>query len=132
MKMRDPTNVTITSIPAVRGFKTQPIWRGVDPNSSQVKLWNACAAGSRSAVTSAPQARRNEAAIAAIAAGQLVIVADDEDRENEGDLIGAAEFITAEKVNFFMGAKGMICLALSPEKVQQLDQIGRASCRERV
>ena len=62
-----------------------------------------------------------EQALEDLRAGKFLVVADDEDRENEGDLIGAAEFITAEKVNFLMGAKGMICLALSPEKVQQLD-----------
>lgn len=57
-----------------------------------------------------------EQAIEELKAGKFVVVADDEDRENEGDLIAAAEFITAEKVNFLMGAKGMICLALSPER----------------
>ncbi len=53
--------------------------------------------------------------------GKFIVVADDEDRENEGDLIGAAEFITPEGVNFLMHAKGMICLALSPERITQLD-----------
>ena len=53
--------------------------------------------------------------------GKFIVVADDEDRENEGDLIGAAEFITPEGVNFLMNAKGMICLALSPERIAQLD-----------
>jgi len=62
-----------------------------------------------------------EQALADLRAGKFLVVADDEDRENEGDLICAAEFITAEKVNFLMGAKGMICLALSPAKVDQLD-----------
>ena len=62
-----------------------------------------------------------EQAVADLKAGKFIVVADDEDRENEGDLIGAAEFITAEKVNFLMRAKGMICLALSPEKIVQLD-----------
>ncbi len=52
--------------------------------------------------------------------GKFIVVADDEDRENEGDLIGAAEFITPQMVNFLMEAKGMICVALSPERVQQL------------
>jgi len=41
-----------------------------------------------------------EQAIADIRAGKLVIVADDEDRENEGDLIGAAEKVTPEMINF--------------------------------
>ncbi len=53
--------------------------------------------------------------------GKFIVVADDENRENEGDLIAAAEFITPEMVNFLMGAKGMICLALSPEKVARLE-----------
>ena len=60
-------------------------------------------------------------AIADLRAGKFIVVADDEDRENEGDLIGAAEFITPEMVNFLMQAKGMICLALSPERIKQLD-----------
>lgn len=62
-----------------------------------------------------------EQAIEDLRAGKFIVVADDEDRENEGDLIGAAEFITPAKVNFLMNAKGMICLALSSEKVAQLD-----------
>ena len=62
-----------------------------------------------------------EQAIQDLRTGKFIVVADDEDRENEGDLILAAEFITAEKVNFLMQAKGMICVALSPAKVQQLD-----------
>jgi 3,4-dihydroxy 2-butanone 4-phosphate synthase/GTP cyclohydrolase II len=62
-----------------------------------------------------------EQAIEDLRAGKFIVVADDEDRENEGDLIAAAEFITPAKVNFLMNAKGMICLALSPEKVAQLD-----------
>ncbi|MBM3907411.1 MAG: bifunctional 3,4-dihydroxy-2-butanone-4-phosphate synthase/GTP cyclohydrolase II [Gemmatimonadetes bacterium] len=53
--------------------------------------------------------------------GKFIVVADDEDRENEGDLILAAEFVTPEKVNFLMQAKGMICVALSPERVRQLN-----------
>lgn len=53
--------------------------------------------------------------------GKFIVVADDEDRENEGDLVLAAEFITPEKVNFLMHAKGMICVALSPARVAQLD-----------
>ncbi|HVT41202.1 MAG TPA: bifunctional 3,4-dihydroxy-2-butanone-4-phosphate synthase/GTP cyclohydrolase II [Gemmatimonadaceae bacterium] len=62
-----------------------------------------------------------EQAIEDLRAGKFLVVADDEDRENEGDLICAAEFITPAMVNFLMNAKGMICLALSPERVTQLD-----------
>ena len=62
-----------------------------------------------------------EQAIADLKAGKFIVAADDEDRENEGDLITAGELITADKVNFLMRAKGMICLALSPARVAQLD-----------
>ncbi|HKG94674.1 MAG TPA: 3,4-dihydroxy-2-butanone-4-phosphate synthase, partial [Gemmatimonadaceae bacterium] len=59
-------------------------------------------------------------AIADIRDGKFVVVADDENRENEGDLICAAQTITPAKVNFMMKAKGMICLALTPDRVDQL------------
>ena len=53
--------------------------------------------------------------------GKFILVADDEDRENEGDLIIAAQHVTAAKINFLMQAKGMICLALTSERVAQLE-----------
>lgn len=59
-------------------------------------------------------------AIEDIRNGKFVVVADDEDRENEGDLVCAAEFVTPEMVNFMLRVKGMICLALTPERVAQL------------
>ena len=62
-----------------------------------------------------------EQALADLRAGKFIVVADDEDRENEGDLICAAECITPVMVNFLMQAKGMICLALSPQRVTQLE-----------
>lgn len=61
-----------------------------------------------------------EQALEELKAGKFLVVADDEDRENEGDLICAAEFITPQMVNFLMRAKGMICVALTPERVTQL------------
>jgi 3,4-dihydroxy 2-butanone 4-phosphate synthase/GTP cyclohydrolase II len=61
-----------------------------------------------------------EQAIEDLKAGKFIVVADDEDRENEGDLICAAEHITPQMVNFLMRAKGMICVALSPARVKQL------------
>src|SRR5206468_12179305 len=61
-----------------------------------------------------------EQALADLRAGKFVVVADDEDRENEGDLICAAELVTPEMVNFMMKAKGMICLALTADRVDQL------------
>ena len=53
--------------------------------------------------------------------GKMVILMDDEDRENEGDLIIAAECITAETINFMARyARGLICLPLTQERCQQL------------
>jgi 3,4-dihydroxy 2-butanone 4-phosphate synthase / GTP cyclohydrolase II len=62
-----------------------------------------------------------EQAIADIREGKFVIVADDEDRENEGDLICAAQMVTPEMVNFMIKrAGGLICLALTGERCDQL------------
>lgn len=60
--------------------------------------------------------------IAEIAAGKLVIVADDPNRENEADLIGAASLCTAEMVNFMaIHGRGLICAPLSAERAEELD-----------
>jgi 3,4-dihydroxy 2-butanone 4-phosphate synthase / GTP cyclohydrolase II len=61
-----------------------------------------------------------EQAVADLRAGKFVVVADDEERENEGDLICAAQLVTPEMINFMLKAKGMICLALTGERVDQL------------
>jgi 3,4-dihydroxy 2-butanone 4-phosphate synthase/GTP cyclohydrolase II len=62
-----------------------------------------------------------EKALADIRAGRQVIVVDDENRENEGDLTMAADLVTPESVNFMAGhGRGLICLALSEEKVASL------------
>src|SRR3989475_9469059 len=62
-----------------------------------------------------------EQAIADVRAGKLVIVADDEDRENEGDLVGAADRVTPEMINFMAThGRGLICLTLMPERCQAL------------
>jgi len=61
-----------------------------------------------------------EQAVQDIRAGKFVVVADDESRENEGDLICAAELVTTDMVNFMLRAKGMICVALEPERVARL------------
>jgi 3,4-dihydroxy 2-butanone 4-phosphate synthase/GTP cyclohydrolase II len=68
------------------------------------------------------QFARIEDAIAAMRAGEMVIVADDEDRENEGDLTIAAEKITPEAVNFMAKyGRGLICLAMTPERLDDLE-----------
>jgi 3,4-dihydroxy 2-butanone 4-phosphate synthase/GTP cyclohydrolase II len=56
-----------------------------------------------------------------IRAGRMVILLDDENRENEGDLVLAAEKVTAEAVNFMVThGRGLVCLTLTPEKVDEL------------
>ena len=61
-------------------------------------------------------------AIEAVREGRLVIVVDDEDRENEGDFIGAAEAITPELVNFMTKrGRGLLCAALTPDRADALD-----------
>ena len=63
-----------------------------------------------------------EDAIAAIGRGEIVVVVDDEDRENEGDLIMAADAVTPEKIAFFLAhTSGLICVPLTPERVEHLD-----------
>ncbi len=60
-------------------------------------------------------------AINEIKAGRLVVVTDDEDRENEGDLIGAASLLTPEKVNFMITeGRGMLCAPVSVEIAERL------------
>ena len=63
-----------------------------------------------------------EEAIKDFKAGKMLIVADDEDRENEGDLICSGQMVTPEIINFMANeAKGLICLAISPEIAEKLD-----------
>jgi len=60
-------------------------------------------------------------AVAALRAGRMVLMVDDEDRENEGDLVQAAEFATPESVNFLVThARGLVCLALDSAQVERL------------
>ena len=63
-----------------------------------------------------------EEAIADFREGKFVIVVDDEDRENEGDLIIAAEMITPEKVNFMLKhARGVLCAPITTTRCKELD-----------
>ena len=63
-----------------------------------------------------------EEAIRDIHAGRMVILVDDEDRENEGDLCMAAEAVTPEAINFMATyGRGLICLAMTPDKIDSLD-----------
>lgn len=63
-----------------------------------------------------------ESAIEAIRNGRLVIVVDDEDRENEGDFVGAAELVTPELINFMAThGRGLICASITEEQTSELD-----------
>ena len=62
-----------------------------------------------------------QAAVEAIAAGKVVIVLDDEDRENEGDFVCAADRITPELVNFMLAGHGQLCCSILPAAAQRLD-----------
>ena len=61
-------------------------------------------------------------AVAAIGRGEIIVVVDDEDRENEGDLIMASEAVTAEKIAFFVRhTSGVICAPLTGERLDELE-----------
>src|SRR6202008_4247742 len=65
--------------------------------------------------------QRIRAAIAAFARGDLIIVADDDDRENEGDLFVAASLCTPEKMAFIIrNTSGIVCVPLAPEEARRL------------
>jgi len=62
-----------------------------------------------------------EEGIAEVAAGRMLVVVDDEDRENEGDLLIAAEKVTPEAINFMIThGKGLVCMPLTAERLEQL------------
>jgi len=65
---------------------------------------------------------RIDDALESMRAGRIVIVVDDEDRENEGDLTIAAEKVTPETINFMARyGRGLICLAMTPERLDELE-----------
>src|SRR5919202_2191874 len=63
-----------------------------------------------------------EEVIAAVGRGEIVVVVDDASRENEGDLIMAAEYATAEKIAFFLNhTSGVICMPMTGERLDELE-----------
>jgi 3,4-dihydroxy 2-butanone 4-phosphate synthase / GTP cyclohydrolase II len=63
-----------------------------------------------------------EEALRELVSGKMIIVMDDEDRENEGDLIASAELCTPDTVNFMSSeAKGLICVSITPERARELE-----------
>ena len=70
----------------------------------------------------APASTRVQAAIAAIANGEFVVVLDHEDRENEGDLIMAAELVTPQSLAFMIRhTSGLVCVGMTGERLDELD-----------
>jgi 3,4-dihydroxy 2-butanone 4-phosphate synthase/GTP cyclohydrolase II len=70
-----------------------------------------------------------ETAIEELKAGRMVVIVDDEDRENEGDLVMAAEMITPEAVNFMAThARGLICLTITGERADELELAPMTPC----
>jgi 3,4-dihydroxy 2-butanone 4-phosphate synthase/GTP cyclohydrolase II len=66
--------------------------------------------------------------IAELRAGRMVVLVDEEDRENEGDLVMAADFVTPEAINFMIRhARGLVCLTLTEERCRQLGLTRMAS-----
>lgn len=63
-----------------------------------------------------------DAALDELKFGRMIVVVDDENRENEGDLIGATQFATPDMINFMaVEARGLICLAMTGDRLDQLD-----------
>src|SRR5277367_4080069 len=61
-------------------------------------------------------------ALAELRAGRMIVIVDDEDRENEGDVMIAAELVTADAINFMaLHARGLICLAITGERADALE-----------
>src|SRR6476646_7690042 len=76
---------------------------------------------SSSRMTANPPFCDVSSAIADIRAGKMIVVVDDEDRENEGDLTLAAEKVTPEAINFMARfGRGLICLAMTPERLDHM------------
>ena len=75
-----------------------------------------------SANSDSPQFDSIESALAEFKAGHAIVVVDDENRENEGDLICAAQFATPEMINFMaVEARGLICLSMTGDRLDELD-----------
>jgi len=72
-------------------------------------------------LSTSPSIATIEEIIAELAAGRMVILVDEEDRENEGDLVLAAEHVTPEAINFMVkNARGLVCLTLTEARCKQL------------
>lgn len=76
----------------------------------------------RRPIAQAPKFAEIENALRELRSGRMIVIADDEDRENEGDLMIAAEMVTPEVINFMAThARGLICLAMTGERLDELE-----------
>jgi 3,4-dihydroxy-2-butanone 4-phosphate synthase/GTP cyclohydrolase II len=93
----------------------------VKPSARWNKRPRRSAAAKRSSERQAAQFASIERAIADLRAGRMVVVVDDEHRENEGDLTMAAEMVTPEAINFMAThGKGLVCLAMTGDRLDEL------------
>src|SRR5271163_3684162 len=89
----------------------------VSPEVSRVSGGN-----ERCLVAQAMKFAEIEKSLGELRSGRMIVIADDEDRENEGDLMIAAEMVTPEVINFMATyARGLICLAMTGERLDQLE-----------
>src|SRR5512135_593617 len=73
------------------------------------------------AIAPKPELASTEEIIEEIRKGNVVVLVDDEDRENEGDLVFAADFVTPEKINFLAKhGRGLVCMTITAEHAAQL------------
>src|SRR6201997_628778 len=76
----------------------------------------------RCLVTQAMKFTEVQKSLGELRSGRMIVIADDEDRENEGDLVIAAEMVTPEVINFMATyARGLICLAMTGEGLEQVE-----------
>ncbi|GAB4213046.1 MAG: bifunctional 3,4-dihydroxy-2-butanone-4-phosphate synthase/GTP cyclohydrolase II [Sandaracinaceae bacterium] len=105
---------------------SEPLSRAGEENVSTDATRSQPAVSGESPLERVPDRRESlqkvHRALEDIRAGRMVILVDDEDRENEGDLVMAAEKVSAEAINFMARfARGLICLSLTEERVRQLE-----------
>ena len=77
----------------------------------------------RCLVAQAVKFAKIEKSLRELRSGRMIVIADDEDRENEGDLMIAAEMVTPKVINFIATyARGLICLAMTGERLDQFEE----------
>ncbi len=111
--------LTRTTLGAAWSWATSSTWRSTSSPSTSSGSWGeGIVSVSRTTVFATI-----EEALEEIRQGHKIVVVDDEDRENEGDLVMAAQFVTPDAINYHgaRGGRGWICLALTPERCDELE-----------